>query len=85
MRDRRRKLTPEQAHQLLQIYLHMGDEIAQRDCIEAGVSPMYASHVAHEAGLGVKFKFSGCGPVAKYVRHDDPRWVWARQRGMVLA
>jgi hypothetical protein len=85
MKDQRRRVTPERSHELLQIYLHMGDAIAERDCVEAGVSAMYASHVAHEAGLGRRFKVRGSGNVATRVRHDDPRWRWAVERGTVIA
>lgn len=49
--DHRRRIAPEQRHQLLQIYLHMGTKESRIACAESGVRSTYAETVAHDMGL----------------------------------
>lgn len=83
----RRKITARHRHQLIQIYLHMGQAIAGPLCTEAGVSALYAAREAKERGIDVRRpKVSrGRSDVAKGVDHTDPRWAWAVSRGAVHA
>ena len=48
--DAGRKITIQQRHQLVQVYLHLGDKIASELCREFGVSSNYARREASEFG-----------------------------------
>jgi hypothetical protein len=82
-----RKVTPEQRHQLIQIYLHMGFCVASQLCVEWGVSALYAAREAKERGIDIKRprKSMGKSDSAVGVDHLDPRWAWAVERGSVVA
>lgn len=80
-----RKITTNQRQQLMQIYLHMGRDEARIMCALYGVHPEYAINQCRALSLVPKKKFSGGGDIALGVDHDDPRWLWAVQRGPVLA
>lgn len=80
----KRKVTRRQAHQLLQIFLHMGQEVVAPLCVECGVAAHYAQRCAYELGL-MKKKTRGSGNASKKVNHSDHRWKWAEARGTIIA
>ncbi len=49
--DKRRVVSVEQRHQLLQVYLILGRDAAERECVALGLQPNYAAHIAAELGL----------------------------------
>ncbi len=75
MTDSRRKISPEQRHQLVQIYLHMGIAESRRACVEAGVHKNYARRAIdaiHEVEV-------------RRTSRDGPKWKRAIERGAVWA
>ena len=80
MKQPKRKVSPVQRHQLIQIFLHMGEKDAQAACVEAGVGKNYAEQQARETFAYQKKRFAG-----RRVDHSDPRWKWAIERGPVGA
>lgn len=80
-----RKISVEQRHQLVQIFLHMGYAESVRVCIEAGLHGKYAALQAREMGLSRKKVFRGGGDIANSIDHNDHRWAWAIERGSVIA
>lgn len=81
--NRRGKITPNQRNQLLQIFLHMGLDEAQRMCVEYGVAPKYAQTVAYTLSLTTTDRR---GKEKAYgVDHNDPRWARAIANGSVSA
>lgn len=88
---RRRKITPEQRHELLQVYLHLGPEISAELCLEYGVCAKYAAAEAATLGLGRPIWRAGNrykdnlvnAPLPK--SHADPRWQRAIDVGPVTA
>jgi hypothetical protein len=87
---RRRKITPEQQHELLQVYLHMGHAASAELSVEYGVSPKYASSIAASVGMGRpkwragnRYKDSNTQRATR--SHSDPRWALAIERGAVSA
>ncbi|MGE9009786.1 hypothetical protein ACO2JO_14460 [Leptospira interrogans] len=85
MKQPKRKVSPVQRHQLIQIFLHMGDKDAQAACMEAGVGKNYAEQQARETFAYQKKRFAGSGHIGRRVDHSDPRWKWAIERGPVGA
>lgn len=79
----RRKLTPNQRNQLVQITLHMGREEGEIMSLEYGVGRYYAINRARDLGLAVKKVYRGGGEITDAVDHSDPRWAWAISRGEV--
>lgn len=79
-----RKVTKRQEWQLVQIFLHMGQDVAGPVCVALGVSPRYAKNRVTELGLLPPRKNHGGGNIALTVDHTDPRWKWAEERGPVL-
>ena len=61
---RYRKVTAAQRHQLLQVYLHMGQDVAAELCVEYGVSPNYAYSYAQSLALIPRRKFKGGGDIS---------------------
>ncbi len=81
--NRKGKITPNQRHQLLQIYLHMDMEESRRACLEYGVNATYAQTLAYTLSLT---KTDKRGQEKSFgVDHDDHRWKWAVERGAILA
>jgi hypothetical protein len=78
-----RKVSIQQRHQLLQVYLHMGQEVAAELCTEYGVGPYYARSYAQTIGLCPQRKTTGGGDIAYGVDHEDPRWARAVAVGPV--
>lgn len=82
------KLTTNQRNQLLQIYLHMGVNEAQRMCLEYGVHYRYAEKQAFEFGFGVRTKRRNASKPRKHmpyvIDHDDPRWERAKAIGPIF-
>ncbi len=85
-----RKITKEQAAQLLEHYLAHGLKATAPLCIEIGVHPSYPSCIASAAGkrrpkyrAGSKYKSRP--PAGKYLASDwnDHRWQWAISRGHI--
>lgn len=84
MSNPHRKVSAERSHELVQIYLHMGTVIAERECMESGLSRHYARNVAVQLGHRRPRK-SGPRQNANYrIDHNDPRWQWAVERGPVV-
>jgi hypothetical protein len=81
----KRKISLEQRHQLIQIFLHMGYKESQRACVECGLHENYAVHMAREISVYPKKVFRGGGRIAHSVDHTDKRWAWAIERGAVIA
>jgi hypothetical protein len=79
-----RKVTAEQAKELLAHYVKHGKEASLVRCAELGVSPKYAASLAASLGIRIR-KLKGGGQIAKSVDHNDPRWQWAIERGPVVA
>ena len=92
----KRKITRDQQHQLIQIFLHSnevgGVEVAEQMCMDWGVSRNYARCRVLESYGTTHTKFrrkrgagSGkkrkCGCVSDI---NDPRWAWAIERGPVI-
>lgn len=80
-----RKVTPEQRHELVQVFLHMGKKVAAEMCVEYGVCRGYAYAMVRELGLLPPAKTRGGGNIAFGVDHKDPRWQRAIERGAVIA
>jgi len=78
------KVTREQRHELLQIYLNMGLEVSRVMCVEYGVHPDYAAKRASELGLSHRKRHTGSGRISSRIDHSDHRWSWAIQRGGVV-
>ncbi len=70
MTDKRRKISPEQRQQLIQIYLEMGVAESRRACVEAGVDKNYAISALNALAV-------------RRSDHDDPRWKRAVAVGAV--
>lgn len=85
MKQHRRKVTPEVRDQLVQIFLHMGKDVAAEECVAHGLHCNYAQAEVGYRGLLPPRKFTGGGDIATGVDHDDPRWAWAIERGPVIA
>lgn len=85
MKPFRRKISERSRDQLVQIYLHMGQEVAAKECIARGLHRDYAKAEVSFRGLRVPHKYVGGGPAGGRVDHNDPRWAWAVERGAVLA
>jgi hypothetical protein len=85
VRESHRKITPEQRHQLIQVYLNLGQKIAGEMCVEYGVSEKYAARESKEHGLAPRKASRGGGDIARTVNHKDHRWAWAIARGDVTA
>jgi hypothetical protein len=79
-----RKVTQRQRHQLVQIYLHMGQEVVAPMCEKLGLHPNYARGYASATGVLAPRKYTGGGDIATTVDHDDPRWARARAVGVVI-
>ena len=82
---RRRKVSVNHRHQLLQIFLHMGRDEAEEWCLQANLHRSYAINYARALGLAEKVVPRGGGDIASSVDHSDPRWRWAIERGPVIA
>lgn len=90
MSNPRGKITPEQQHELLQVYLHLGHGPSAELGIEYGVSPKYASSIAASLGMGRPLWRAGNRYKDDHTQrstkgHDDPRWARAIERGTVTA
>lgn len=89
--NRRRKISQETADELVRHYLEHGRQASEIKCVEAGVSPKYASSTAAAMGLGRPRYRAGNrykdNKVSKRLPRSelDHRWQWARQRGVILA
>ncbi len=81
----RRKVSPQTRDQLVQIFLHMGKDVAAKECIARGLHRNYAQAETGFRGQLPPRKFSGGGNIAFGVDHADPRWAWAVERGPVIA
>jgi hypothetical protein len=94
--NQRRKITREQEHQLVQIFLHSaevgGVEVVEQMCLDWGVSRNYARHrVLERYGVSHTKKFRrkrGAKPgkerkSGRVSDSHDPRWAWAIERGPV--
>lgn len=66
-----RKITSEQRHELLQVYLHMGLDISRALCVEYGVSPDYAAKRASDLGFCIR------GPASI---PNARRWFWTEEK-----
>lgn len=81
-RAERRKVTAEQAKELVRVYLDHGSDAAADLSSKYGVSRNYASSLASTMGLGRLTK----NAVRRSVRSlNDPRWARAKAVGMVIA
>ena len=83
-RSKKRKISVEVEHQLIQAYLHkdlLGSKAVQELCVEFGASRGYAAARALEL-YGVRMKGRGYktrpAPKKSRVNHSDPRWERAR-------
>jgi hypothetical protein len=85
MKPFRRKVTAETRDQLVQIFLHMGKDVAAEECIAHGLHRNYAEAEVSFRGLRPKHQDAGSGTGGGRVDHDDPRWAWAIERGPVIA
>lgn len=82
-----RKITPAQRHELVQVFLNLGRDVAGDLCVEYGVARGYADKMVRESGKlnPHREKPRGGGNIAFGVNHSDPRWAWAVARGPVVA
>jgi hypothetical protein len=80
-----RKVSLRDAHELVQICLHMGKEAAAAECVSRGISPGYALKETYSRGHPLPKRARGGGNIALSVDHADPRWAWAIERGPVVA
>lgn len=78
-----RKISKRRERQLVQIYLHMGQEIAAEMSVEFGMASGYARSRVTELGLLPPRKHRGGGDIAVGVDHSDHRWAWAVSRGSI--
>ena len=53
---KKRKVTPERRHELVQIFLNMGHDIARAECAASGVEKYYAEKQASEMGYQIPRK-----------------------------
>lgn len=80
-----RKISADRRHEVIQVFLHLGMSASAELCVEYGVSPKYAMREAKENGLSPRKVARGGGDIARSVRHNDPRWKVAIERGNVIA
>lgn len=92
MSNPHRKISRELARELVEHYLIHGRKASAVKCVEAGVSPQYASSIAASLGLhrpryraGTKYKNQDRKIVPATKDKDDHRWAWAIERGSVTA
>ena len=70
-----RLVTEEKQWELIQIYLHLGTVISERECVEAGVCRQYASNSAKAMGLS---RHDNIGR-----SHRSEMWERAIQKGKI--
>lgn len=85
MKIPRQKISPRQRDRLLQVYLHMGQQVVEPICIKLGLAPDYAAKHACEIGVNPRRKHRGSGKPIVAVNHSDPRWSRAIAIGPVIA
>lgn len=85
MKNPRQKISSEKRHELLQVYLNLGQGPARELAKEYGVAPDYGAKRASELGVQPARKFRGGGKPSVAVDHSDQRWARALAIGVVVA
>jgi hypothetical protein len=85
MKNPRQKISNAKRHELLQVYLNLGQGPARELASEYGVAPDYGAKRANELGIQPVRKYRRGGKPSVSVDHNDPRWARALAIGVVVA